>query len=512
MLRDAGYATALIGKSGVACNSNDAQLLHDKGFEHFFGYTSHSFAHHHYPPWLWRNGERVLYPGNEGRTGVTYDNLVITDEALAWIAEQATGDNAEQPFFLHLAYTGPHADYTVPEEYMAPFIGRFEEVPFAGGHYTAQATPAAAYAGMMTFLDEQIGRVLDQLQQSGLDENTIVFFATDNGPPREGGYHYDMLDSNGIYRGGKRDLYEGGIRTPVIVRWPGTIEAGGVTDHQTAFWDFMPTACELAGIETPEWTDGLSLVPVLTGVGEPAVHEYLYWEFYEGGGKQAVRFGDYKGIRLGVGQDRNAPIELYDLAVDPGETNNIAAEHPDVVARIAEIMVEAHTPSDRFTFEDGFIPQVNPNAMLPFARTLDKTAWRVIDVSSESTDNGRVATNAIDGNLTNWWHTQWVGGAPGYPHHLTLDLGAEQTIAGLRYLPRQDGNPNGRVADYVLYAGDDPRTQETLVAQGRFADAARQQEVRFAGPIRARYLRLVLLNNHQQDNYAAIGELDLLAE
>ena len=345
-LKELGYTTAMIGKSGVACDSDDAALPNDKGFDHFYGVLSHVAAHRNYPRQIVRNGDRIDLPGNHGKTGETYANGLWVDDALAWIE-----GNRGRPFFLHLALTPPHADLTVPDEYMEPFRGKWHETPHTTGGYFHQSEPKAAYAGMVSFIDESVGRVLDRLEALDLDERTIVFFASDNGPHYEGGAHPDHFDSNGPYRGGKRNMTEGGLKTPQIVWWPGTVPAGVVSDHITAFWDFAPTALDLAGGESVPEMDGISLVPTLTGEGaRQRGHEYLYWEFYEQGGKQAVRMGDWKGIRLGVKKDRDAPIALYDLRTDHGELNDVSGEHPEIVEAIVRAMDEAHTPSEIFRF------------------------------------------------------------------------------------------------------------------------------------------------------------------
>ena len=335
-----GYRTAMVGKSGLACNSDDAALPNDKGFEHFFGYLAHAAAHRNYPERLYRNGEEVRYPGNHGKTGDTYANELFVEDALRWI-----GEVRDEPFFLHLSLTPPHADLTVPERYMEPFRGRFEEEPVTRGGYYHQPEPRAAYAGMVAFLDEAVGRVLDRIDELGLGEDTVVFFASDNGPHFEGGARPEVFDSNGELRGGKRDLTEGGIRTPYLVRWSGTVAPGSTTDLPTAFWDFPATALDLAGADVPADMDGISIAPTLTGDGEQPRHPYLYWEFHERGGKQAVRMGRWKGIRRGVRKDPDAPILLFDLEQDPGESNDVAAEHPDVVAKIAAAMAEARVPA-----------------------------------------------------------------------------------------------------------------------------------------------------------------------
>jgi arylsulfatase A len=346
-LQALGYATAMIGKSGVACNSDNVDLPHQKGFDHFYGLLSHTAAHRHYPRQLVENGHAVTIEGNAGKTGTQYASELFVDNAIEWMQGRQDG----RPFFLHLALTPPHADLAAPDRFVAPFRGRWEETPHTTGGYLHQPEPRAAYAGMVAFLDESMGRVLDSLVELGIEENTVVFFASDNGPHFEGGADADVFDSNGPWRGGKRDLTEGGVRTPMIVWWPGTVAPGSTSDHATAFWDFPATALDLAGAPIPELMDGISIVPTLRGrAADQSSHSYLYWEFHERGGKQAVVLDDFKGIRLGVGADRAAPIILYDLAADPGETVNVASEHPQVVRRIEQAMDDAHMPSARFRF------------------------------------------------------------------------------------------------------------------------------------------------------------------
>ena len=350
-LREAGYHTAMIGKSGLACLTDDAELPNDKGFDHFFGFIDHRDAHRFFPPELVRNGERISYENNHGSQGEIFSGDLILDETLKYI--DARGQE-EAPFFLHLALQQPHADMVAPQEFRMPYVGQFDEEPYPEGrHYYAQTHPAATYAAMVTYVDHTVRRVLQKLRQLGIEEDTLVMFSSDNGSHTEGGYHYDIHDSNAPFRGGKRDLYEGGIRMPTVAWWPGTIEPGSRTDHISAFWDFPPTALELAGEAVPEEMDGISFVPILVGREEQQhKHDYLYWEFYERGGRQAVRHGKWKGIRLNVSEDLHGPLELYDLENDPGESNNIADEHPDIVAKLAQFMEDAHEPpeSELFSF------------------------------------------------------------------------------------------------------------------------------------------------------------------
>ncbi len=344
-LADAGYHTAMIGKSGLSCRSNDGALPNRKGFEVFFGYISHNAAHRYFPKSLWRNGHRVDYPGNAGKHGDTYSGDLFRTEALQFLEDHAAG-----PFFLHLSLQQPHADLAVPDEWKQPFFAKFDDEPYAGEHYRAEPHPKATFAGMITYLDDTVGQVLAKLKDLGIDETTLVLFSSDNGAMSEGGWSRDHFNSSGPLRGGKRDLYEGGIRVPTIARWPGTIEPRTETDHVSAFWDFAPTACELVGAPMPDVTDGISYAPTLLGNGDQAQHEYLYWEFYEQGGKQAVRWGKWKGIRLHVGRDPAGPLELYDLASDLGETKNVAADHPEIVARIEQFMKAAHVDSPAVQF------------------------------------------------------------------------------------------------------------------------------------------------------------------
>ncbi|QDU88546.1 Arylsulfatase [Pirellulimonas nuda] len=346
VLSDAGYHTGMIGKSGLSCNSPDGTLPNRKGFDFFYGYTSHEEAHRYYPKFLWKNGRRVEFPGNSGQQGDVYSGDVFRDAAMAYLEE-----NANRPFFLHLALQQPHADLAVTERWKTPFLGHFEEIPFEGDHYRAEPNPKATFAGMVTYLDHTVGLVIEKLEELGIADNTLVIFSSDNGAMSEGGWSSEYFNSSGPLRGGKRDMYEGGIRVPTIAYWPGTIAPSSKTSHVSAFWDFAPTAFELAGIEASYELDGISYAPTLLGRdAEQAKHDHLYWEFYEKGGKQAVRWGKWKGVRLDVSLDRDGPIELYDLSTDLGEANDIASQHPQVVAHIEQLMRSAHVESEIVSF------------------------------------------------------------------------------------------------------------------------------------------------------------------
>jgi arylsulfatase A-like enzyme len=343
LLKQEGYATGCIGKWGLGMNGTTG-APNRQGFDLFFGFLSQVNAHFYYPPYVWRNEEKVRLKGNDAKrqTG-QYVHDLCTDEALKFVRDNRTG-----PFFLYLPYTIPHAELTVPEDSMAPYKGRFPEKPWPRDHYGGQDTPHAAFAGMVSRLDRDVGRLMALLREMGLDENTIVMFSSDNGPHSEGGADPDFFESNGPLVGIKRDLYEGGVRVPMIARWPGKIPAGSITNHVSAFWDVLPTCAELAGIASPQGIDGISFVPTLLGMKGQKQHNYLYWEFYEQRGKQAVRKGNWKAVRLNVRRNPDGPLELYNLARDIAETTNVADKHPDIVAEMAAIMKDAHTESEHY--------------------------------------------------------------------------------------------------------------------------------------------------------------------
>jgi arylsulfatase A len=352
MLKQAGYQTAMIGKSGLACNSDDLSLPNRKGFDHFFGFLSHGAAHRHYPQTLIRNGIEVSYPNNHGKQGDQNSGELFIDDTLKWLNASAPIG----PFFLHLSLQQPHADLAAPDEFVKPYLGKFKETPFADGqHYRANENPVATFAGMVTQLDHGVGRVIDKLQELGVAENTLVIFTSDNGPHQEGGKNPRTLNSSGPFRGNKRDLYEGGIRVPTVAWWPGTIHAGVRTDHVAAFWDFPATAVELASLPAMAKTDGISFASTLLGRPGQVVHEFLYWEFHEQGGKQAVLMEDWKGVRLNLQNPDQTRFELYNLKKDPAESQEISTSHPDVVKTIIAIMDREHEPTELVTLKKGVL-------------------------------------------------------------------------------------------------------------------------------------------------------------
>jgi len=345
LLKARGYATGAMGKWGLGPPGSDADPTR-QGFDWFFGYNCQRHAHNFYPRYLWRNDERVELNGNDaGVTGKQYSHDLVEAEALEFIRK-----HQRESFFLYVPFTIPHLALQVPEDSLAEYRGKWDDPPYDGKKgYQPHPAPRAAYAAMVTRLDRSVGRIADLVRELGLDERTIVMFSSDNGPaPLDvGGSDSPFFESAGSLHGLKGSLYEGGIRTPLIARWPGKVKPGSTTDLPTAFWDILPTLSEIAGADTPRDIDGVSLVPTLTGRGEQKRHEFLYWEFAGYGGQQAVRLGDWKAVRQNLNKGPSE-IELFNLATDPNETENVAAMNPDVVARITRIMIDQHRPSEAF--------------------------------------------------------------------------------------------------------------------------------------------------------------------
>ena len=358
LLKARGYATAAIGKWGLGWTGSSGDP-NRQGFDLFYGYTCQRVAHNYYPTHLWRNDQKValrnpafkahqkLPAGADPADPASYAGYAGEDYAADFMIEAALGfvrNNAARPFFLYFPTPVPHLALQVPEDSLAEYAGAFEEAPYPGGQgYLPHLTPRAAYAAMITRMDRDVGRILDLLEELGLEEDTMVVFTSDNGPSWVGGVDKDYFGSQGGLRGRKAQLYEGGIRVPAVVRWPGRTAEGTVTDQVSAFWDWLPTLCEVAGADTPAGLDGLSLVPTLAG--EPrrqAQHEYLYWEFAKR--MQAVRMGRWKAFRPEPG----APLQLYDLTADPAESLDLAASRPEVVAEIERILVDGRTESEHF--------------------------------------------------------------------------------------------------------------------------------------------------------------------
>ncbi len=340
VLRQAGYVTGLFGKWGLG-NIGSAGVPTRQGYDEFFGYLDQIHAHFYYPWYLWRGEKKRVIPENEGEKHAKYTHDLIVEEAMKFLRRHRS-----DRFFLYLPLTIPHFELLVPEDSLKEYTGKFAEpFPYVDRrrHYADQASPRATLAAMITRLDRDVGRVLDLVADLGIDRNTIVFFTSDNG-----GYLLDRENfflANGPLRGGKGALYEGGIRVPMIVRWPGKVRAGGTDDFVWTFWDVLPTLAELAGAQVPEGIDGISVAPRLLGRPQKEPARFLYWDRVFGwrGGpprSQAVRFGNWKAVRLRP----HLPLELYDLSQDLGETRDVAAQNPAVVRQIEAYLSTAVTP------------------------------------------------------------------------------------------------------------------------------------------------------------------------
>lgn len=356
VLKSAGYVTGMFGKWGLGYPGSEG-APENQGFDEFYGYLSQALAHNYYPYHLWHNTEKIMLEGNVEYGQNQYAPELIHAEAMKFLEA-----NKDTTFFMYYPSTIPHAELFVPEEYIEKYRGTLlPEKEYSGkdsgkgyktGGYGSQTECHAAFAAMINLLDNQVGEIMDKVNQLGIAENTIIIFSSDNGPHAEGGADPSYFNSGGGLKGIKRDLYEGGVRVPMIVNWPGTIEAGRESDHISAFWDIVPTLAEITDVASPDSIDGLSFLPELLGE-EQQKHDHLYWEFYEQGGKQAVRKGNWKAVRLHVGRDyEGTPVELYNLEEDPSELNNVVAEYPEIAADMLELIKSSHTPSENFTFKE----------------------------------------------------------------------------------------------------------------------------------------------------------------
>lgn len=337
VLKEAGYTTGIVGKWGLG-EPGTTGIPNRQGFDYWFGYLNQRHAHNFYPEYLWRNEEKVVLEGNKAKGGVSsqraqYSHDLFTSEALEFIKRQQKA----QPFFLYLAYTIPH---TNNERGRAEGDGM--EVPDYGIYADRDwPQPQKGHAAMITRMDHDIGKVIDLLRELQMDRNTLVIFSSDNGTHREGGARPEFFKSSGRLRGIKRALYEGGIRVPTLAWWPGTIQAGSTSDSALAFWDFLPTAAELAGLEPPAGLDGISFVNALLGK-EQEKHDYLYWEFYEGTFAQALRIDGQKFIKK-----HGKPLEWYDLRKDLEEKaqRNVDFAPKFKSMNVEEFMNHVRTPS-----------------------------------------------------------------------------------------------------------------------------------------------------------------------
>jgi len=340
IFKQKNYQTACFGKWGLGGPESEGRPQ-NQGFDYFFGYLGQGDAHSYYPVHLFENDTKI--PLNKK----VYSHDLIMEKAFEYIDKKG-----DKPFFMYLTPTIPHAELIVPESEMMGYDGKFPETPFVnrGGSYGSQDQPRATYAAMVSRLDRDVQRLVDLLKKKGIYENTIIFFSSDNGIHKEGGMDPDFFDSNGPFRGSKRDLYEGGIRTPFIVQWPEVIPKASISYHPSAFWDFLPTMAELIGVKVPSDIDGKSFLPTLTGKGKQKKHDSFYFEFHEQGGKQAIIKGDWKLIKLNVNKPQETTLELYNIKHDAAEIANVASQFPEKVKELIVLMEKEHTMNENWNF------------------------------------------------------------------------------------------------------------------------------------------------------------------
>lgn len=356
IMKQAGYSTGAFGKWGLGFVGTTGDP-NRQGFDQFFGYNCQRYAHRYYPGHLWENKLKVELPGNGWTQKTTFAPDLIQERTLEFIDE-----NKDQPFFLFMPIVMPHAELAAPDdEILKKYRLKFgEETPHIGGKgadygpeisipgYQSQPYPHATFAAMVGRIDRYVGEIIAKLDQLGLTENTIVIFTSDNGAHQEGGADPEFFDSNGSFRGYKRDLYDGGIHVPLIVKWPGKVKPGSKSDHRSAFWDWLPTFAAITGTQGPEEIDGISFLPELLGKAGQKKHDYLYWEFHELGGSQAVLKDGWKLVKLQVKDSSKMTVELYNLTSDPGETKDLSKEQPEKVRELDLLIQEAHRPNPVF--------------------------------------------------------------------------------------------------------------------------------------------------------------------
>tara|TARA_Y100000588_G_scaffold389695_1_gene493163 strand:+ start:3250 stop:4890 length:1641 start_codon:yes stop_codon:yes gene_type:complete len=365
LLKSVGYKTAVVGKWGLGGPLTEG-IPNKQGFDFFYGYNCQRQAHTLYPVHLWRNMEKhmldneMVAPGTPLTEGADPDDPAsyakyqlneYTPELMLNEAEEFMKANKENPFFLYFASPIPHVPLQAPKRWVDYYMKKFgEEEPYLGqkGYFPNQR-PRSTYAAMVSYLDESVGQLVSNLKALGIYENTLIIFSSDNGPTYNGGSDSAFFDSAAPFKSeygyAKGFVYEGGIRVPMVAHWPGKIQSGRASAHVSAFWDVLPTLCEISGADIPEDVDGISFLPTLLGEPSQKVHEFLYWEFPSYQGQQAVRMGNWKAIRKNIFKD-NLQLELYNLETDPIEENDVAADHPEIVSKIEAILVQEHSPAE----------------------------------------------------------------------------------------------------------------------------------------------------------------------
>ena len=528
MLQDIGYATGGFGKWG--CGGRDSTGVPEKhGFDVFFGYYDQVHAHSFYPPYLVRNSEEVKLEGNKGgRSGNSYSHYAIMNEAEGFIRA-----NKDRPFFCYLPITPPHGMYDIPKDDPAWKLYEGEEWIRSG----SIQQDVKNYAAMVTMVDNDLKRILNLLRELKLEDHTIVFFTGDNGGqdrfrskehPR--GFFRPNVDprTGTEFRGGKGNLYEGGLRIPFLVRWPGKIKAGQVNDFMFYQPDVLPTLAQLTGAKAPGDIDGLSILPTLIGPKEAGSqqrsHEMFYWEF---GSQTAVRKGTWKAIQ----PKKNGPWELYDLNQDISETTNVAAENPKLLAELQAFATVSHEPVRPGTYSDlqrvrhqrdrwakygDTRPASKRRSTRGANRIKDKNIvpareLKLISFSSENAGNDRRATYAVDGDPGTVWHSQFTPSTRKPPHELTLDLGKSRQIRGFYYLARQDNGWNGSLKDVEIYVSDKEDAFGEPVIKISLKKEKTAQKI-ICDKVNGRYVRLKILSEINGKPWASIAEFAVIGK
>lgn len=521
MLKDIGYATGGFGKWG--CGGRDSTGVPEQhGFDEFFGYYDQVHAHSFYPPYLIHNSDEVNLQGNVGgRTGETYSHYEIMDRGLNFIRK-----NKNQPFFCYFPITPPHGMYDIPED--DPAWELYKDDAWMKDPNIDQ--DIKYYAAMVSMVDHNLGQVLELLRELKLEENTIVFFTGDNGGqdrfrsqehPR-GFFGPNVNPKNGVeFRGGKGNLYEGGLRIPFLVRWPGKIKPA-VSDLVFYQPDILPTLAELTGATAPDDIDGMSILPELLKHKEQPDHEFLYWEF---GPMTAVRIGQMKGIQ----PNPNKPWELYDLSKDVSETNDIAADHPELVAKMKAHAADSHEPVEKGEYLDpartrhekdrwakwgtsrpqtpkGKVNSINDKNLIPAKQ------MKLVRFSSQNEGNRKLAQFAIDGDPRTIWHTQFSPALKEHPHELVIDLGKTFEITGFRYLARQDSGWNGAFAKTEFYVSDSVDDFSNPVVKTTFGKKRHAQSANLEAPVNGRYVLIRALSEVNDGPWASAAEIGVIGK
>lgn len=526
LLKAKGYATGGFGKWG--CGGRGSTGVPEKhGFDVFLGYYDQVHAHSFYPPYIIRNSAEVPLAGNiGGRSGKTYSHDVIMDAGLQFIRE-----NKDKPFFAYFPITPPHGMYDIPADHAAWDV--YEDVEWIKDPNLKQ--DIKNYAAMVSLVDRNVGQILDLLKELGLEENTIVFFTGDNGGqdrfkskehPR-GFFGPNVNPVNGVeFRGGKGNLYEGGLRIPYMVRWPGKIEGGRVSDLVFYQPDVLPTLTELAKAETPADIDGISIVPTLLGSAaagrEQERHPHLYWEY---GNQVAVRIGHWKGVH----DRRRKSWQLFDLAKDVSEKNDVSAQHPELVARMATVAAAEHEPARPGTYSDRERHERDRRAKWGTARPQPRGGRRggrrnritaknlipakrmkLVRVSSENVANGKFGVNAIDGKPRSIWHSRWSNDRAEHPHELVIDLGGTYRVTGFRYLARQDNSWNGAFGKTEFAVASSIDGFGAAAAAATFAKVRTAQAADCKTPVEGRYVRVRVLSEVGGRPFASAAEIGVI--